>query len=229
MRILLVTATWLEAKPLMAGFHFLRKYSGNNYSFRYGEHRVDVLVTGMGMVATAYGVGKALMNTRYNLAINAGICGSFRKELTPGTVLNIKEEFFPEFGMIDDAGFKYIQELGFETNLPSACKNTLLENPHFNQVIGFKNLPTARGATVNLVDLSGRRKPNYLSPTLEADVETQEGGAFFFACLAGEIPFIEIRAVSNYVGAREDEAWDIETALENLTIAVHAALDVLPR
>ncbi len=228
MRILLVTATWLEAKPLIADFHFLRKYTGNNYSFRFGEHRVDVLVTGMGMVATAFGIGKALQNTQYNLAINAGICGSFRQELKPGTVLNIHEEFFPEFGMNDDAGFKYIQDLGFDTSLPPPCKNTILENPHHNQVIGFKGLTTARGATVNLVDLSGKRTLSYFSDT-EADIETQEGGAFFFSCLSSEVPFIEIRAVSNYVGLRENDAWDIESAIQNLTASIHAALNVLPR
>ena len=228
MRILLVTATWLEAKPLIAGFHFLRKYSGNNYSFRYGDHRVDVLVTGMGMVATAFGIGKALQNTAYNLTVNAGICGSFRKELSPGTVLNVHEEFFPEFGMADEAGFKFIQDLGFDTSLPAPCKNTVLQNPHFNQVLGFKHLPNARGATVNLVDLSGKRTLKYHAE-LEADIETQEGGAFFFAALGSEIPFIELRAVSNYVGLREEEAWDIEKAIQNLTISVHAAFDALPR
>ncbi|KUK60123.1 MAG: Uncharacterized protein XD81_0438 [Bacteroidetes bacterium 38_7] len=228
MRILLVTATWLEAKPLMDGFSFLRKYSGNNYSFRYGDHRIDVLVTGMGMVATAFGVGKALQNTQYNLVLDAGICSSFRKEFSPGTVLNVNEEFFPEFGMSDDAGFKYLQDMGFDTSLPTACKNTILQNPHFNQVMGFKNLATVRGATVNLVNLTERR-PNTYHSNIEADIETQEGGAFFFSCLASEVPFIELRAVSNYIGPPDEEGWDIEKAIQNLTFSVHEALNVLPR
>jgi futalosine hydrolase len=44
-----------------------------------------------------------------------------------------------------------------------------------------------------------------------------EGAAVFYVCLLEKIPFLEIRAISNYVDIRDTEKWDIPTATDNLT------------
>jgi len=44
-----------------------------------------------------------------------------------------------------------------------------------------------------------------------------EGAAVFYVCLFEKIPFLEIRAISNYVEVRDTTKWDIPTAIENLT------------
>ena len=61
MRILLVAATEGEISALQPDL----------------KPDVDVLVTGIGMVATAARCARALALTRYDLALNVGICGSF--------------------------------------------------------------------------------------------------------------------------------------------------------
>jgi futalosine hydrolase len=228
MRILIVAATWLEAKPLMSDLWFLRKFAGNLYSFRYTEHRVDVLVTGVGMLATSFGTTKALDKTRYNLAINAGICGSFSPDFPPGTVLNIHEECLPEFGITDATGFTPIVEVGFDTSLPEPFRGTIISNPHHNQVLGFKHIPYARGATVNHMDLTGKSHTPLMA-RLNPQIESMEGAAFFYSCAAREIPFLEIRAVSNYVGLQDKSEWEIELAIENLKKAVYEGLVANPK
>jgi futalosine hydrolase len=50
---------------------------------------VDVLVTGIGMVATAVRCARALALTPYDLALNVGICGSFDRALMPGSVVHV--------------------------------------------------------------------------------------------------------------------------------------------
>jgi futalosine hydrolase len=43
-----------------------------------------------------------------------------------------------------------------------------------------------------------------------------EGAAFMYACLIADVPFAEIRAVSNKVERRNREAWKLKEAVENL-------------
>jgi futalosine hydrolase len=43
-----------------------------------------------------------------------------------------------------------------------------------------------------------------------------EGAAFHYVCLQEEIPFIQLRSVSNYVGERNKSKWQIKKAVENL-------------
>ena len=58
---------------------------------RYGgaSHDVDVLVTGVGMVATATWCAQALCREHYDLALNLGVCGSFDPFADAGTVVHV--------------------------------------------------------------------------------------------------------------------------------------------
>ncbi|MEM9847875.1 MAG: hypothetical protein AAF847_08290 [Bacteroidota bacterium] len=47
-------------------------------------------------------------------------------------------------------------------------------------------------------------------------VESMEGAAFFYAALVSETPFLQIRAISNYVEARNRDNWKLGLAIDNL-------------
>ena len=49
-----------------------------------------------------------------------------------------------------------------------------------------------------------------------ADIETMEGAAIFYVCLLENIPFLQIRAISNYVEERNTANWNIPLAIKNL-------------
>ncbi|NBO57344.1 MAG: hypothetical protein EBU73_00185 [Chitinophagia bacterium] len=51
---------------------------------------------------------------------------------------------------------------------------------------------------------------NQFNPVLES----MEGAAFHYCCIMKNIPFIQIRGVSNYVGERNKSKWQIEASLE---------------
>ena len=55
-----------------------------------------------------------------------------------------------------------------------------------------------------------------------------EGAAFHYVCLQENIPFVQLRAISNFVGERDKSKWLMKEAIENLnreTIAlVHPLL-----
>ncbi|HET8963083.1 MAG TPA: hypothetical protein VFM99_04255, partial [Chitinophagales bacterium] len=51
---------------------------------------------------------------------------------------------------------------------------------------------------------------------LDPDTESMEGFAFFYACRFFNIPFYQIRTVSNFVEPRNKSNWNIPLAVENL-------------
>ena len=47
-----------------------------------------------------------------------------------------------------------------------------------------------------------------------------EGAAFFYVCLCENIPFLQIRAISNYVEQRNEKNWNIPLAIKNLCLTL---------
>ena len=97
-----------------------------------------------GMVATAAHCAQVLARTRYDLAFNFGLCGSFDAALLPGTVVHVVEDRLSELGAEDGDAFLPIEELGF--GQPS-----LIVNEAVPQNTALLELPRVTGITVNTV------------------------------------------------------------------------------
>lgn len=204
-KVLLVAATEAEIAPF-----FARK---NAYP------DVDVLISGVGMVATAVSVAKKLGENSYDLAVQAGIAGSFRRVMAPGDVFRISSDCFPELGAEDGDAFIPIETLGFG----EGCTRPL--KPFSPRI--FAHLSEASAITVNTVHgdpVSIGKLLNRLSP----DLESMEGAAFFQACAAFAMPCLQIRAVSNYVERRNRENWNIGLAVKNLNDVLENLIAGLP-
>ena len=52
-----------------------------------------------------------------------------------------------------------------------------------------------------------------------------EGAAFMYACLIHDLPFAQVRAVSNVVERRNREAWKMADAIHNLGRTTLGILD----
>ena len=74
MRVLVVAATAQEIPRLSSGPR---------------GRIVEVLVTGVGMVATAAATARATALTAYDVAFNFGLCGTFDRSLPLGTVVHV--------------------------------------------------------------------------------------------------------------------------------------------
>ena len=210
MKILLVAATYPEIQPVMER---LSLKPGSNI---HHQHEVFVLVTGVGMVATAYSLGKILAVNVFDLAINAGIAGSFNRAIGPGEVVCVNEDHLPELGAEDDEVFLPIDQLGFGTS------KVVPSHPAY-VVCKFKQV---RAVTVNKVhgnDQSILRTVKGWSP----DIESMEGAAFFYACNDVNLPCVQIRGISNFVEKRNREAWNIGLAVNNLNEALINVLSEL--
>ena len=161
----------------------------------------DLLITGVGMVATAFALGKHL--SKYSLVVNFGIAGSFDRNIALGTVLNITEDTFAELGAENGDEFLTISDLGFGEN-------------HYSSKTHIKvNLPEAKGITVNRVTGSEKSIINLIK-RLNPTTESMEGAAVFYAGKQLNIDCLQIRSISNYVEPRNKDNWKIGLAIKNL-------------
>jgi futalosine hydrolase len=225
MRILVVVATKEEAMGLISDFGISdlgenrkrESEDSKSETFRYTseiEHpKSEILITGVGMVATAFALAKHLTTNKYDLVLNLGIAGSFDRTIALGEVLEITEDTLAELGAEDDSNFLSIDKLGFgeSTFYPSTKLSNL-----YNLFNTF-NLKTASAITINTIhgnEVSIKKVKDRLNPQLES----MEGAAFFYVCREMNVPCIQIRAVSNYVEKRNRDNWQIGLAIKNLNI-----------
>lgn len=185
-----------------------------------GHRHIEVLVTGVGMVATAARTAQALARTRYDAAYNFGVCGAFDRSLAPGTVVHVLSDRLPELGAEDGDEFLTLQDLGL------AHDDGVLVNEAPPAVAALRALPVVRGITVNTVhgrDESIAAIVHRLAP----QVESMEGAAFAYACTISGVPYAQVRAVSNVVERRNREAWRLDLAIRNLNDAALRILDLV--
>lgn len=205
-KFLIVAATKEEIQALIK--HFNVPIQGTEGVFESdSEIDLSVLLTGVGMVNTAYYLGRYSHNL-YDYVINAGICGAFNRAIKIGEVVNVVEDSFSEMGAEDDKGFiKYV-----DLNLGG---NTIFQNQVTVDFTYLDELKKVKGITVNKVhgnEDSIRTITNLFSP----DVESMEGAAFFRGCNRLSENYFQVRAISNYVEKRDKSKWDIPLAINNL-------------
>ena len=217
MRILIVAATEEEIASLATRAR-TSVLSGAR-AFQASGHDVEILATGVGMVATAAKTARALALTRYDLALNLGVCGSFDRRLQPGRVVHVVSDRIAELGAEDNEAFLTIEELGLPVD-PVFVNG----NPPDNELLG--NLPAVSGITVNTVH-GNERSIAEIVRRFSPQVESMEGAAFMHACLISQVPFAQVRAVSNIVEKRNREAWNLGEAIANLNRCAQGILEHL--
>jgi futalosine hydrolase len=208
MNILVVSATHFEVSPLL---NFLN-IDATNVGLHLSKNRVNnnnltVLITGIGMVNTAFMMGKCSAQV-YDLIINVGVCGSFEKQFKIGDLVNVTQDTLSELGAEDGNTFLKYDQLGLEGT--SVYKNQYHLNKEFLNV-----LPEVNGITVNTIhgnESSILKVVELYHPI----VETMEGAAFFASCAGSFLNYLQIRSISNYVEKRDKSKWNMPLAITNL-------------
>ncbi len=206
MNLLLVAATLPEVQPLLSTLQ-LDSNAGGKY---VGKHFVSVLITGAGMVPTAFSLGRHLAVNNYDLAINLGIAGSFDFDLYPGDICLVKEDTFAELGAEDGDDFLTSDVLNLGSALQSHNPNPEFKLPELKEVSAI-TVNKVHGHELSIANAIARFNPQ---------IESMEGAAFFYACNQSGVNCIQIRSISNYVERRNREKWNIELAIKNLNTTI---------
>jgi futalosine hydrolase len=100
-----------------------------------------------------------------------------------------------------------------------------LPNPWLTQY-NLLHLPTKKSVTVNTITTE-KNKIELFNGRYKAVLESMEGASLHFIGRDLTIPFMQIRAVSNYVGERDKSKWKMQEAIYNLNETLLAYLDAL--
>ncbi len=205
MKILVTAATELEIQPL-------RKMAATSSLKR----KPDFLVTGIGMTATAYHLAKIFYKEKYDLAVNVGLAGSFKKKISVGEVVHVVSDCFADLGAESGNKFLTLAEMRLQEKDRFPFRNEKLLNTQAKKYSVLKHVRQVSAITVNTVHGNEKTIKNVVRK-FNPDIESMEGAAFFYVCMHEKILCVQLRAISNYVERRNKNNWNIPLALKNLT------------
>ena len=205
MHLVLTAATPAEIQPAV-DWMTKQKESGR-------FQKAEILITGVGAVATTYFLANYLARKKPNIIIQGGIAGSFHQHKEGNTVA-IYQDCFADMGAWENEQFRDIFDLGLIEMNKQPFTGRFLVNPYRN-LLSIAGLEQASSITVNEITTDTRRIAWYeqnLSPT----VESMEGAAFHYVSLQEKIPFLQLRSISNFIGERNKSKWELTKAITNL-------------
>lgn len=232
MDVLIVSATDLEIKPFVKTLDLIHAYDCNCKHYQWQSNTVDIMITGVGLVAMTYQLTRFLQTNKkkYDLLINVGIAGSYSEDLPIGTIVNVIQDQFADIGIQTKESFQTL----FDSRLLDK------EEVPFDDGVLTSQLPASfyRGQIQCLKKVSGltvsmasgqNQRIDYLTKRFKADIESMEGAAFFYVCHLEQQACLQLRAISNRVAERDKRNWDIPLAVSHLTESLHHILTVLFR
>ncbi len=233
--VVLITATRREMQAVL-GAHAqgLSLALNTPEQISWGPRPVIILITGIGLVNAAMALGSLLGQKKGQLkgVLNMGIAGSFDLDALPlGAVAAAKAEIWPEFGLhteenVDPKGLG----LGHGRVHGRIVWDSLPLNPDQEaKSMGLALDPSwPRVTSVSVAGVSGtRHRASQLRTQTGALVENMEGFALAWACQVHDLPFLQIRTISNQVGSRSPQDWAMKKAFSRLGPAAECALGLV--
>jgi len=229
--LVLALATAKEYKAALSGLGAPSPpAAGEAALWRRGGRDFLVVVTGVGPVAAALSLGRALGQAGEAAlgVVNLGIAGGYDLEATPlASLAAATAEYYPEYGLrgpgADDAADA--RGIAFPQLSPGGRPvfDHLPLDPDAAAAAMGLPLPEGclrgAGVTVAGVTTDAGRAAGLVRACGQAASESMEGFAAALAAAQAGRPFLELRAISNRVGARPPHDWDLAGALAALARA----------
>ena len=211
MKILLIAATSAEILPFVN--HFKVPF---NTEIAIGHIQVLTIVSGVGMVATAYSLGIALREFQPDFILNVGIAGAIDRTIELGSLVNVVQDYLHRFGAEDNNQFISASKIGIlnpEIEYLQTSPIKIDRNAMLNSIDLLKKV---NGITVQTVhgNESSIEKLKIQHP--EAQTESMEGAAVFYAGFMEKVHVIQLRSISNFVDPRNRTSWKIPEAIQVL-------------
>ena len=207
MRALVIAATPLEAALLQGPL----------------PHDAQLVITGMGAVNAAHALSRTLaLDGTPDLVIQTGIAGAFvPAELPVGSVVLATEEVYADVGVITPDGWLTSEAIGIplvpqtETH-PARYNHFPLEGALVQRAAAVCGpLITRTGRFITISQVTGLRSlGDELYARFGALCESMEGAAAAHVCALHDVPFLELRGISNLVEDRDRSKWRLKEAAE---------------
>ncbi len=204
--ILVVAATAKEITPFI---ELTRAGSSIN---------VDILISGIGLTASTYHISKQLALKKYELVIQAGVAGSFDLSIGLGQVVAVKQDAIADQSVVELEKLKTLFDLSLVPQDQYPHKKGWLINPN-NDVLKKTKLKIVKGVSVNQISTS-KQMIKFYRNVFNPVTESMEGAALHYVCLMENVPFLQIRSISNYIGERDKKKWNMMDSINNLNDAL---------
>lgn len=211
MRVIITAATVAEWMPSFLEMNNLYTSESQRLKIRFHQ-------SGVGMLATAVSLTRLLWEEKPDLVVQTGIAGSFDLSMALGKVVLVNEESLADMGVKEDGKWKDIFDLKLEKSNYHPFERRKLPNPWITQ-FNFLKLPEVNAVTINEIS-TNKERIQQLVKKYDPAIESMEGAALHYVCREANIPFLQIRAISNYVGDRDKSNWKIKEAITNLNQTV---------
>lgn len=207
MNCLLAAATAKEIAP------FLDHYRNRDTAL-FTHIDTDVLITGIGLTAATYHLTRHFTVKRPDLVIQAGIAGCFDKSIPLGTVVAVKQDAIADESVVESKKLKTLFGLGLVSKDQFPYKKGWLVNPG-SEMMKRNRLKTVKAISINHIT-TNKQMIRLYEHTFRPAIETMEGAALHYVCLSENIPFLQVRSISNYTGERDKAKWKMKEAIHNL-------------
>ncbi len=211
MRVIITAATTGEWMPTFLDIDPV--YMGESTRMKLLFHQ-----GGVGMLSSAVSLTKLIFEEKPDLIIQAGIAGTFDNSMNLGKVLVVNEEMLGDMGVEEENKWKDIFDMKLEKSSYHPFEKRVLPNP-FLEKYNLLKLPEVSSVTVNEITTRPERIQQIIKK-YDPVIESMEGAALHYVGRSMSTPFIQMRAVSNYIGERDKSKWKMKEALANLNQAL---------
>lgn len=218
MKVVITSATEKEISPIKEAIN--AKYALNNFKTTVSFHE-----SGVGVLASCFSISKLIFEQKPDLIIQAGIAGTFIEEVTLSKVVVVKEEITGDVGVEENGLYIDLFDLGLQHENLFPFSSKKLVNVRLNQ-LNYLKLDEVTGITINEITTRPQRI-DQLKAKYNAAIESMEGASLHYCCLQTSTSFIQIRAISNYIGERDKSKWTINSALGNLANVISLYVEQL--
>jgi len=182
------------------------------------KNNIDILISGIGLAASTYHLAKQLALKKYDVVIQAGVAGSFDLRIALGAVVAVKQDTIADQSVVELQKLKTLFDLKLVPQDQYPYKKGWLINPN-KEILKKTKLKTVRGISVNQISTS-KQMMKFYRAVFDAVTESMEGAALHYVCLMENLPFVQVRSISNYIGERNKKKWDMNKSIANLNVAL---------
>jgi futalosine hydrolase len=186
---------------------------------------VSFHVSGIGILHSCYSITRVLLEQKPDLIIQTGIAGCFDMQIPLGKLVTVEDEVVGDMGAEEDGNLQDLFDMKFHHKDAAPYSKGKLTNPWLRRY-NLLHLDEVSGLTVNEIS-TRKERINHLVQKYNPVIESMEGAALHYTCLQTQVPFIQLRAVSNYIGERDKRKWKLVEALNNLSEATTQYLRLL--
>lgn len=206
------------------------------YKGKLSGCNILLMNTGIGKVNAAHSATCVIEHFPVKGIVNFGVGGAYSGSgLNVGDIAMASKEIYGDEGVaglkcwkgLDELGIpvvqigrkKYFNEFSSDTSLLIKSGQHVTRHPSPIIKSGpFVTVSSTSGTTIRARELEKH---------FHAICENMEGAAIAHVCKIYQIPFIEIRGISNIAGVRDKRKWNLKLAAENCQKAVISLLTYL--